>query len=226
MPPTSFTRHAWKRVVGRLSLTPAEVAVILDHDLAIPIGEEGGRVHKVFYSSPDEMCFVAVQDACVGAVVTVLPPDYHNAWAVSQQVDEEARKVLLEGPLKSPYEPSNAADGGGAGGHVGVAATVFRVGCYFMARDGSVRAASLGSMPLSRVNGRLANVLEQDDVLEDIEERAGAARRLGEVVERVFVSSGKKKANMMWIHLEVPSRDGDAGSFGKTNFATGGAYET
>ena len=87
-------------MLGRLSLTPAEVADLLDWNLAVDIGVETGtdRVHRLFYSVPDSMCFVAIQDAGDGAVVTVLPIDFHDniAWQVDVHA-LEAAKALAEG---------------------------------------------------------------------------------------------------------------------------------
>ena len=71
MPATSFTRHAWARVIDRLSLAPPEVAALLDYELAVPIGSRGGTRHRLFYSAPDRQCFVAVQDEQNGAAVYV-----------------------------------------------------------------------------------------------------------------------------------------------------------
>ena len=188
MPPTSFTRHAWVRVRNRLSLTPSEVAAILDYDLASPVGEESGRTHKLFFSSPDDMCFVAVQDEMAGAVVTVLPLDYHSSWTVSQQAQDQARKLLVEGP--SPWRSSPVAG----------EPTVFRIACYFLGRDHKHRVANLGSIPRSKVAGSLANVLESDGVLTEIEARVEKAGRSGEELVMVFVRIGKR-GNVMRIHL-------------------------
>ena len=187
MPPTSFTRHAWMRIRNRLSLTPIEVAAILDYDLSIPLGEQSGHTHKLFFSPPDDMCFVAVQDEMVGAVVTVLPLDYHSRWTVSQQAQDQARKLLVEG--SSSWRSSPVAG----------EPTVFRVGCYFLGPDRKLRTANLGSIPLAKVGGNLANVLESDDVLREIEAKVGKARRPGEGLIRVFVRIGKRK--VMLIHL-------------------------
>ena len=188
MPPTSFTRHAWVRVRNRLSLTPIEVAAILNYDLAIPIGEESGRTHKLFFSPPDDMCFVAVQDEMAGAIVTVLPLDYHSSWTVSQQAQDQARKLLFEGP--SPWRSSPVVG----------KPTVFRVGCYFLCPDHKHRVANLGSMPLAKIAGSLANVLESDDILTEIEARVEKARRSGEELTMVFVRIGQR-GDVMRIHL-------------------------
>ena len=188
MPPTSFTRHAWMRVRNRLSLNPIEVAAILDYDLSIPLGERSGRTHKLFFSPPDDRCFVAVQDELVGAVVTVLPLDYHSAWTVSPRAQDQARNLLAKGPPSWRSSP------------VAGEPSVFRVGCYFLDRDRTLRASNLGSIPLAKVGGSLTNLLESEDVLTEIEARVKKARRPNEELTRVFVRLGKRR-DVMFIYL-------------------------
>ena len=76
----SFSRHAFCRVTERLSMTHEDLASIINHELTVNIGHEKGnnRDHKLFFSSKDKMCFVAIQDRKTGTVVTILPIDYHN----------------------------------------------------------------------------------------------------------------------------------------------------
>ena len=97
---TNFSFHAYKRVHGRLSMTLSALAEILDMDLAINIGNESNnnRVHKLFYSEHDNMCFVAIQDIKVGTVITVLPIDYHEniSWAVSIESQSQAKKLIVK----------------------------------------------------------------------------------------------------------------------------------
>lgn len=123
MPQTSYSRHAWSRVLSRLSLTPAEVAALLDYDLAVSVGVRGRKVHRLFFSPPDRQCFVAVQDQDMGVVVTVLPLDYHAscAWEVSRDTQDHAERLTRSRPTSSS-ERAAWQDGG--------APSVFRVGCY------------------------------------------------------------------------------------------------
>jgi hypothetical protein len=85
---TSFTRHACSRASELLSLSTSEIADILDWDLAVDIGVDNGtnRVHRLFYSSLDGICFVAIQDSKTKAVVTILPLDYHENISLDYQV--------------------------------------------------------------------------------------------------------------------------------------------
>ena len=56
--------HAFCRVTERLSMTHEDLASIINHELTVNIGHEKGnnRDHKLFFSSKDKMCFVAIQD--------------------------------------------------------------------------------------------------------------------------------------------------------------------
>ena len=184
MAQTSYSRHAWTRVLDRLSLTPAELAALLDYDLAVSIGVRGRTLHRLFYSPPDQQCFVAIQDQDMGVVVTVLPLDYHEscAWAVSQAAQEEARNLLSKRPpfffeRESPKQ--------------GMGPSVFRVGCCFINGQGGLRSANLGSLPADPFDRQVAVLLENDAVLDDVRRRMHARRRLGEIVAYAFVRLGK-----------------------------------
>lgn len=91
MPKACFTRHGRLRVAGgdgeerRLRLSPEEVAEILDQDKAVPIGrdpKDAHKIHRAFYSVPDDDCFIAVQDDEDGEVITVLPFSHHGRFVV------------------------------------------------------------------------------------------------------------------------------------------------
>lgn len=185
MPATSFTRHAWARVIDRLSLAPAEVAALLDYDLAVPIGSRGGTRHRLFYSAPDQQCFVAVQDEQNAAILTVLPIDFHEscAWPVSQTAQREAESLLRERP-ESTADSRNLHDGD--------TARVFRVGCYFRDGQGTLRPAHLGTLPADPFSYEVNRLLEDDAALDEIQSRALEKRRLGEVVLKAFVRLGRR----------------------------------
>lgn len=80
-------------------MTHVELADLLNDDLAINIGQEvnSNRVHKLFYSTRDNICFVAIQDIKTGTVVTVLPIDYHEniSWAVSIEAQNKAKGLVI-----------------------------------------------------------------------------------------------------------------------------------
>ena len=95
---TKLSYHAFKRVSERLSMSHRSLAKIIENDLVIYIGEETNkkRVHKLFYSKPDRMCFVAIQDVNDGTIITVLPIDYHQniSWRISFQSQLAAKKLI------------------------------------------------------------------------------------------------------------------------------------
>lgn len=190
-PPARLTRHAQERIGDRLSMAPDEVAAILDHDFAVPLGADSGRLHRLFFSPADKQCFVAVQDQENGDVVTILPLDYHRslAWEVSPEAQDEAQSLL---GVKSPTEPSGPSLGSDLSDVVTSAGgpespRVFRIGCYVLTSDGQIRGRSLGSMPLARVGGDLSRVQESGDVLAEIRQRVAENLQPDEVLRSVFV---------------------------------------
>jgi len=90
-------------------MPPAEVAALLDYRLTIPVGVRGRAIHHLFFSPPDAQCFVAVQDSEDGAVITVLPIDYHEscAWQVTLAPQEQVNRLLRDG---STYPPERCPD--------------------------------------------------------------------------------------------------------------------
>jgi hypothetical protein len=95
---TSFSKHAWLRILERVSLTIDDVALILDSDLAVNLGYQTGtrRLHRLFYSLPDRGYFVAIQDERNRVVITVLTLRIHetSAWRVSGYAMEQARELI------------------------------------------------------------------------------------------------------------------------------------
>ncbi|MDO5770241.1 MAG: hypothetical protein Q4P13_12115 [Psychrobacter sp.] len=87
--------HAARRISERISLSSLQLMSMLDNEGYVDIGHHAGlhRRHLLFYSPKDDCCFVAIQDARYGKVVTVLPLDYHRklAWAVSLEQCELAK---------------------------------------------------------------------------------------------------------------------------------------
>jgi hypothetical protein len=188
---TSYTRHAWSRVLERLSLGPAEVADLLDWSLAVDIGVEPGtnRVHRLFFSAPDGVCFVAVQDQKYGAVVTLLPVDFHEkiAWQVSLSAQETARGLAAPGQCPAPridavpaVAPSAAAS-----------PRVFRVGAYVWTTTGLLRAVNLGSWPRQPYDDQVAKLLEDDAFFRVLDERLAAKGVEDQEVDTFFVRLGQ-----------------------------------
>jgi hypothetical protein len=183
----SYTRHAWARVEGRLALTHDEVAAMLDHGLAVNIGVEGGRAHRLFYSAPDRMCFVAVQDQHDGAVVTVLPIDYHArcAWRVSAEAQDDARALALgqrrAGDPVTPQPQIRLDDG-----YVSV-----RASAYVIGTDGHLRSLNLGTW-LCHSPDLCLSRLERDPVFVDrVQAKLTEKARPGDRVDAVYLRVGK-----------------------------------
>lgn len=194
-PPARFTHHAQERIVDRLSMDVADVAAILDHDLALLVGAKSGHSHRLFFSPPDEQCFVAIQDQENGDVVTVLPLDYHSSlgWEVSIEAQEEAELLLL-GSTRS----ATPVAGGGASPRTerptATAASgeppstgTFRIRCYIRTPEGRVRGRSLGSMPLACVGGDLSGVEKSSEALAEITARLAERLEPGDALESVYV---------------------------------------
>ena len=169
------------RVLERLSLSPAEVAALLDCGLTVPVGVRGSAVHHLFFSPPDAQCFVAVQDDENGDVITVLPLDYHEscAWPLAPSAQEQA--AALTSPLSSRRESTAEIP----------PARVFRVGCYFTSGQGGLRSANLGSIPAEPFNHQVSRLLEDDRAIDELQHRVETKSRLGEVLVRVFVRLGR-----------------------------------
>jgi len=185
----AFTRHAWQRVLGRLSLTPLEVAQVLDWDLCVDVGVETGkhRVHRLFYSAPDDICFVAVQDQRNGAVITILPLDYHEtlAWPVSDMAQMQAQ-TFITGAAPSMTRSTAAGSSG--------TTSQFRVGAYFRTATGELKAANLGSWPGSPYEHRIESLLEDDLFFATIRSRLADRGLTAAGVESVYVRVGRDGA--------------------------------
>ncbi len=92
-----LTQHARKRLIERTSLEEYVLLGMLDTFCTAGAGHEPhtSRWHRLFYSSPDDRHFVAIQDMTNGEVITILPLDYHQnlAWKVSQKKLNKAMRL-------------------------------------------------------------------------------------------------------------------------------------
>ena len=180
---TCYTRHAWSRVHERLSLTAAEVAEILDAGLTVDIGREDGtdRVHRLFFSVPDQVCFVAVQDVANGVVITVLPIDFHEniAWRVAEHAQDQAKRLLMHGRSTgaNPTPQTGALRAASDPAVFGVVrpprpeqssrTPVFRLTAYL----DDARAVNLGSWPSIPYAGSMEQLLNDDYFFAQLENR-------------------------------------------------------
>ena len=87
--------HAQKRAAQRTALRGDEIASILNAGLAVDAGCMPGfnKRHWLFYSAPDDACYVAVQDTLTGTVLTILPLAYQErlAWKIDDADCERCR---------------------------------------------------------------------------------------------------------------------------------------
>jgi TATA-box binding protein (TBP) (component of TFIID and TFIIIB) len=188
---TSFTHHAFSRVLDRLSLSLFELANILNYDLAVDIGTESGtnRIHRLFYSCPDHACFVAIQDSKSGVVVTVLPIDYHEniSWSISQDSQIQAKNLLGANNFE---EISNLPV-------IQTTATTFKITGYVEDEFGKLlKILSLGSWPCEPYEYRIENLIEDGDFLEELNMRIEKKmKREGynpNLLQTVYVKLGNK----------------------------------
>ena len=93
----SFSQHCLSRIEERLSMPVSELVEILEKDLTVDVAFEQGsnRVHRLFYSYCDQLCFLAVQDGKTGTVVTVVPVNSHGmAKNVSLEAQQTAQQLI------------------------------------------------------------------------------------------------------------------------------------
>lgn len=187
---THFTRHAWSRIHGRLSLSPSDVAQLLDRNIAVDVGVEPGsnRQHRVFFSEPDRVCFVAIQDMKNGAVVTVLPIHFHDriAWQVSAEAQEEARALVSH--------MEDATTQASPRPEVRAGAPALKVTAYRRASNGAVSVLSFGVWPPEPPAAGVGALTQDPSFWAAIEaELAGKCVRIDEV-EALYVRFGNKGA--------------------------------
>ncbi len=69
-----LTVHAAQRLWQRCALAPEDLKQILNSNKCILLESEGAHVaHRLFYSKPDDACFVVIQSIVSGAVITIMP---------------------------------------------------------------------------------------------------------------------------------------------------------
>jgi hypothetical protein len=173
----NFSRHAFKRVAQRTSLSCDEIAKILDRGLVVNTGQRPGfnRVHLVFYSHLDNDYFVAIQDVVTGTVITILPLDYHEtlAWGISAADCERAKEIVLA--AQTVEEP-----------RVRDAPKVFVISVQFLDEEGLQKSKLLLKIPCCLYDNDLKKLLDDNTIIQEVEKSASDN---GIPTERMFAIS-------------------------------------
>lgn len=186
---TNFSFHAFEKVLGRISMTHRELASLLDDDLAINIGEEinSNRVHKLFYSERDTICFVAIQDVKTGTVVTVLPIDYHEniSWVVSIESQLQAKRLIIKEEV-TPYQKSEIL-------HTDV--SVFRISGNMVDEFGLyIKNVNLGSWPCEQYEYSIDALVEDKEfvkaLIEKVTEKISESEDITRFIHTVAIRLG------------------------------------
>lgn len=202
-----FSTHAFNRVSGRISLKHNEILRLLDSKTYINIGNESGnnKVHKLFFSIIDDLCFVAIQDDKTGTVVTILPIDYHNniAWMVSFEAQLQAKKEYLE-IHKSENEIIKDLDVELNSAVAKTLATKFKItGNVVDPYNNHVKFVSLKSLSSIEHNNKISSLISSPDFLSEITERIkdkdlGCENR----VEEIYIKLGKNNIPTIYSLIE------------------------
>jgi hypothetical protein len=199
--PTTFSRHAFQRAGERLTMESQEIGDLLDWDLAVKVGEEDGtrRVHRLFYSSEDMQCFVAIQDEKTKTIVTILPVDYYEtpAWKIPRVLlDEAEQKVSWQAKPSAPEAEKGSVDTQHGSSNAG---TVFKLSGTLVVSAWQPRIANLGSWPSAPYGGIIARLLGDNRFHDEMRTRLAAKRREGEFVVGLTVRHGRK-GDMVWVN--------------------------
>ncbi|NCN07726.1 DUF4258 domain-containing protein [Candidatus Falkowbacteria bacterium] len=95
-----FSRHARQRLSRRSNLPLEDVEDIIRYNLCVIVGFEqikkfsSRKIHKLFWSIPDENWFVIIQDELTGVVITILPPR-RSCWVITYSSMEKAKQLVL-----------------------------------------------------------------------------------------------------------------------------------
>lgn len=173
----NFSRHAFKRVAQRTSLSCNDIAAILDRGLVVNTGQRPGfnRVHLVFYSHLDNDYFVAIQDVVTGTVITILPLDYHEtlAWGISAADCERAKEILLAAP---PLEEPRVRN----------VPKVFVICAQYLDEDDRQKTKLLLKVPSDVYDNDLKKLLDDNTIIQKSEKSASDH---GIPIERMFAIS-------------------------------------
>ncbi len=203
---TNFSFHAFERVLDRISMTHRELASLLDNDLAINIGDEknSNRVHKLFYSERDTMCFVAIQDEKTGTVVTVLPIDYHEnvSWVVSTESQLQAKKLIIKEEV-TPYQKSEIL-------HTDI--SVFKISGKMVDEFGLyIKIVNLGSWPCEQYEYSIDNLVEDKEfvkiLIEKVTEKISENEDITRFIHTVAIRLGNSGVPIFFSTSDIINID-------------------
>jgi len=203
-----FSYHAFQRVKGRISMPHYELAKLLDDDLVINIGDEANtnRVHKLFYSEADYMCFVAVQDSHTGMIITILPIDYHEniAWLVPIEQQQQAKRLIL----KDAYIPIEASNLPVIDYSSQAKPQVFKVSATVVNEYGErVRSMTLGSWQSGPYGQSIDALVSDTDFVNNlkriINEKLACTAHIREFVQTIVIKLGKRGDAMLYAKSDL-----------------------
>jgi len=194
---TNFTWHARERADQRLSIPDDELAEMLDWGLTVTIKEEQGstRAHRLFYSHPDQQCFVAVQDTRTKTVVTILPIDFYellNNKVPISLLDEARRKVShdyesdlekVQKPAISttiPQKPQSPSK------------LVFKLGVRVKTVEGNFKMRRMGSWLRNNEDQEPEQIIDDPELVLELRNRLPNALELGDEPQFFWIRKGNR----------------------------------
>jgi len=148
----------------------------------VSLGHEVGttRRHELFFSAPDNQCFVVVIDEHDGTIITILPLDYHETlgWKVSEDAQSSARRCFT-----AVVAAETTA--------VVAALPRFYLNAYLDLPDGRIRIVNLGTWASEAYGGNVAKLFEDDSFVAEVHRRI-AQKCEAKDLYCVLVRLGKK----------------------------------
>ena len=166
---------------------------MLEAGHSVNIGTEDGtnRVHRLFYSIPDRMCFVAVEDHINAVLITILPIDYHDniAWRVSDAAQRQATALVVA----TTTEADCAVNTRSATTDNSAGPTVFRITAYCHDGSSQLRAINLGSWPCGPYGASIERLLDDDAFFVAVQSRLSIKGFQPATCDSVYVRCGNGK---------------------------------
>jgi len=194
-----FTTHGELRAVERLSLSLSEVIHLLNQGLCVNIGKEksSNKMHRLFYSKFDNLCFVAVQDEINGDIMTILPIDYHEniAWKISIDAQHLARNIALgemDSKVVDPtiqYKKSNDIVQNNT--RKKGSSTAFRFKGFFWSYGSIYKTKNLGTYLANDYNFNVDLLLKDKRVIKSLRNKIKSLSSNGLCLESLYVQLGK-----------------------------------